>query len=273
MFATNWVTTLFTRVVQFNLIYELWEIFLFERDQFFIFYFAVALLASHREYIILLTKFDALLKLLQKIFIHDLVDLQETYRKAIEIRRIMPVSFQVMVQRLGIFTYNPIISNEELQLVEDTNLKEIMPIYSMELLVGSQQWLLQQPVQNNEKFKNLLFLSENEQQIYLAPSSSEGSKNERDSITVTSGKRSSEDCDSALNKSEIMDPLFKITTMKFMTSADLKVSSQVKFALLDIRANKKPRLLEIFKDVKGKKKEDALPIFEIEINRRATLKI
>lgn len=43
-----------------------------------------------------------------------------------------------MVQRLGIFTYNPIISNEELQLVEDTNLKEIMPIYSMELLVGSQ---------------------------------------------------------------------------------------------------------------------------------------
>jgi hypothetical protein len=93
MFATNWVTTLFTRVVQFNLIYELWEIFLFERDQFFIFYFAVALLASHREYILLLTKFDALLKLLQKIFIHDLVDLQETYRKAIEIRRMMPVSF------------------------------------------------------------------------------------------------------------------------------------------------------------------------------------
>lgn len=97
MFATNWVTTLFTRVVHFNLIYELWEIFLFERDQYFIFYFAVALLVSHREYILLLNKFDALLKLLQKIFIQDLVDLQETYRKAIEIRKLMPVSFQVLV--------------------------------------------------------------------------------------------------------------------------------------------------------------------------------
>jgi len=85
--------------------------------------------------------------------------------------------------------------------------------------------LLQQPVQNNEKFKNLLFLSENEQQVYLAPHSSEGSKTERESITMASEKRSSEDCDSALNKSEIMDPLFKITTMKFMTSPDLKVAN------------------------------------------------
>jgi len=75
MYAANWVTTLFTRVVHFNLIYELWEIFLFERDQYFIFYFAVALLISHREYILILNKFDALLKLLQKIFIQDLVDL------------------------------------------------------------------------------------------------------------------------------------------------------------------------------------------------------
>ena len=50
-------------------------------------------MVSHREYILLLNKFDALLKLLQKIFIQDLVDLQETYRKAIEIRRMMPVSF------------------------------------------------------------------------------------------------------------------------------------------------------------------------------------
>jgi hypothetical protein len=83
MFATNWVTTLFTRVVEFHLIYELWEIFLFERDQFFIFYFAVALLISQRDHILLLNKFDALLKLMQKIFIHDLVDLQETYRLAI----------------------------------------------------------------------------------------------------------------------------------------------------------------------------------------------
>ena len=35
--------------------------------------------------------------------------------------------------------------------------------------------------------------------------------------------------------------------MKLMTSADLKVATQVKFTLLDLRVSKKPRLTEIFK--------------------------
>ena len=48
MFASDWLVTLFTRLVHFNLLYELWEIFLFERDKYFIFYLAVALLSSAR---------------------------------------------------------------------------------------------------------------------------------------------------------------------------------------------------------------------------------
>ena len=52
MYAPGWVTTLYTRVVEFGLLYELWEIFLFERDKFFIFYFAVALLVTHKEQIL-----------------------------------------------------------------------------------------------------------------------------------------------------------------------------------------------------------------------------
>lgn len=52
MFATNWLLTLFTRVVDFSLIYELWEIFLFERDKYFIFFFAVALITINRETIL-----------------------------------------------------------------------------------------------------------------------------------------------------------------------------------------------------------------------------
>lgn len=34
------------------MLYELWEIFLFERDQFFIFYFSVALITNARERIL-----------------------------------------------------------------------------------------------------------------------------------------------------------------------------------------------------------------------------
>ena len=49
MFATNWLLTLFTRVIEFSMIYELWEIFLFERDKYFLFFFAVALITSKKK--------------------------------------------------------------------------------------------------------------------------------------------------------------------------------------------------------------------------------
>jgi hypothetical protein len=56
MFATNWFLTLFTRAVgDLALLYEVWEIFLFERDKYFIFSFALALLQSHRATILSLT--------------------------------------------------------------------------------------------------------------------------------------------------------------------------------------------------------------------------
>ncbi len=50
MFATNWFLTLFTRVVNdLALLYELWEIFLFERDKHLIFYLAIAMLKAKRS--------------------------------------------------------------------------------------------------------------------------------------------------------------------------------------------------------------------------------
>ena len=49
MYATNWFLTLFTRAVgDIALLYEVWEIFLFERDKYMIFYFAIALIQSQR---------------------------------------------------------------------------------------------------------------------------------------------------------------------------------------------------------------------------------
>lgn len=70
-----------------------------------------------------------------------------------------------------------------------------------------------------------------------------------------------------------MDPLFKINTMKFMTSADLKIANQVRFAVLDIRTVKKPRLSEIFKDQKASKKENHIPILELEYSKRNNFKL
>ena len=58
MYAPPLVTTLYTRVVEFSLLYELWEIFLFERDKYFIFYFAVGLLIGFKSEILALKTFE-----------------------------------------------------------------------------------------------------------------------------------------------------------------------------------------------------------------------
>jgi hypothetical protein len=93
IYAASWVTTLFSRVVEFSMIYELWEIFLFERDQYFIFFFSVGIIKMNRDKILKLKTFDSIVKLMQRLFIKDLADLAEVYRLAIEIRKSSPVSF------------------------------------------------------------------------------------------------------------------------------------------------------------------------------------
>jgi len=73
--------------VEFTMIYELWEIFLFERDKYFIFYFAVGIIKMNRDKILKLRTFDGLVKIMQRLFIKDLADLAEVYRISIEIRK------------------------------------------------------------------------------------------------------------------------------------------------------------------------------------------
>ena len=73
---------------------------------------------------------------------------------------------------LGIFKYNPIISNEELETIKAISKIQLMPIYPKELLLGSDK-MLDQMEPNNTKFDNLILFPEEERQVvYLAPSSS-----------------------------------------------------------------------------------------------------
>jgi hypothetical protein len=49
----------------------------------------------------------------------------------------------MLVARLGIFEYNPIISNEELETIENFSQIEWMPILSKEIILGSSTTLAQ----------------------------------------------------------------------------------------------------------------------------------
>lgn len=48
----------------------------------------------------------------------------------------------------------------------------------------------------------------------------------------------------------MLEPLYKINSLKFMTSSEIKVASQVQFVLVDVRVNKKPRLKECFRSIR-----------------------
>ena len=106
MFATNWFLTLFTREVNdLALLYELWEIFLFERDKHFIFYFGISLLKAKRADILKLTQFETLLKYLtsEDLKITDYSQLSQVYQMSISIRVNTPVSFHLLVGSLRLF--------------------------------------------------------------------------------------------------------------------------------------------------------------------------
>mmetsp|Transcript_28554 Transcript_28554/g.38085 ORF Transcript_28554/g.38085 Transcript_28554/m.38085 type:complete len:84 (+) Transcript_28554:1537-1788(+) len=83
MYAPRLVTTLYTRVVEFSLLYELWEIFLFERDKYFIFYFAVGILIGFKPEILRLKTFEQLIFYLQSIKISSYALLADVYFHAL----------------------------------------------------------------------------------------------------------------------------------------------------------------------------------------------
>ena len=118
MYAPRLVTTLYTRVVDFSLLYELWEIFLFERDKYFIFYFAVGLLIGFKQEILKMQTFEQLIIFLQSIKINSYALLADVYFHALQVRRHAPASFETLVASLGIFKYNPIIGNGELETIK-----------------------------------------------------------------------------------------------------------------------------------------------------------
>ena len=173
-YGTGWVTTVFSRTVDFTMIYELWEIFLFERDTYFLLYFAVGLIRFFRAEILKTTQFEKLITLMMSLRIRGLEELAEVYRHAVEVRQHTPVSFQMHCEWSGVFKFNPNQSLEELDNLENFGACDLLPLQAIELLRGSQH--LADNSANNQKFQNLLVLSEDEKQIYLQPPCQEESK-------------------------------------------------------------------------------------------------
>ena len=104
-------------------------------------------------------------------------------------------------------------------------------MFAAEVVLGPQEALGSE--ENNEKHRNLLVVRDTEQQVYLH-------RYPEESIAVE----------------ESYDPLFRLNTLKFMTSGDSAVAYHVELCLLDCRLVKKPKLDEVRKLIKMRKKRD-----------------
>ena len=65
-FATSWILTQFSRVVEFSMIYELIEIILFEKDKLIVLFMSIALLKHFKPQILKFKDMEFLLPFLQK---------------------------------------------------------------------------------------------------------------------------------------------------------------------------------------------------------------
>ncbi len=167
MFATNWFLTLFTRVVSdLALLYELWEIFLFERDRFLIFYLGVAMLTAKRKTILGLNQFEQLMKYLttENFKVSDFAQLSEVYDLAVKIRTRTPVSYQCLVTKLHLFNQESAISIEELAALETFKglPMGVLQIQGRELLQGHLQML--ENSTNNNKYLNMMMMQKEDEE-------------------------------------------------------------------------------------------------------------
>ena len=80
-------------------------------------------------------------------------------------------------------------------------------------------------------------------------------------------RRQSTSSGSFFKKSDFLDPLVRINGMKFLTSKDTRIAHYSRFACLDLRLKKVPKLTEIFRPnnpalAKG---QGMMPVFELDL--------
>ena len=97
-FGTSWLMTLFTRVVDFALVYELFEILLFEGDELFPLFLPIALLVRNREAVLRCLDLETLIVQLQRnIKVSTAKELADLYFEAVRVRSNTPVSVAILV--------------------------------------------------------------------------------------------------------------------------------------------------------------------------------
>lgn len=219
-FATSWILTQFSRVVDFSLIYELIEIILFEKDQLMALFMSVALLRRYKSEILELNSIETCLPFMQrKLRVCNIRELCQVYYESVAIRSQTPISFAILIQKLKINDPATVISNEEMRELQELEL-ETFVVYPDELMLHSNlitncNHLFNSS--NNDKSMNK-FHTNSDQNKYVT-NNQEG-QDAKDIQSITS-----------------------INILKRDCSNDTAIGKNVKFQIIDLGGRKKLKTL------------------------------
>ena len=179
-FATSWILTQFTRVVDFSLIYELIEIILFEKDKLIVLFMSIALIKHFKVQILEWSWMEDLLPLLQrKAKISNIRDLWKLYYESVVIRSQTPLSFAILIHKLKINDLAKVISNEEITELQELELETFI-VYPEELLFNQQlitNWWHLYDTSNNDKSMNKFYSSTNQNKYIMIDQDKDGNYN------------------------------------------------------------------------------------------------
>lgn len=159
-FATSWILTQFSRVVEFSLIYELIEIILFEKDQLMVLFMTISLLKHYKNDILKRNSIEVLLPFVQrKVKITNIRELCQLYYQAVAIRSKTPLSFAILIHKLKINDPATVISNEEMKELQNLELETFI-VYPEEVLFHQNKitnWYHLYNASNNDKSMNKFY--------------------------------------------------------------------------------------------------------------------
>ena len=105
MFAINWIITLFSSKLDLNLTYYLWNKLIIENDQLFIYFFLVSFLIVNGEKI-LSAKEKYLSKIISRLTITNIDEIDFIFNIALDLRKETPYSFRILSNKLEIYNFN-----------------------------------------------------------------------------------------------------------------------------------------------------------------------
>ena len=199
LYGMKWFMTAFTSILKIDILYYFLDYLIQIADSSFLFYFFLAVIKVNRKKIFENAKMMCM-EILSKLNIDTIVELNDIMSIAMYLRDETPYSFQILMNKLSIFTKN--ITIEELYMKYIQNNPENMPTiptYPMEILYNCYREEIKCPDENCIKNKQYLLEIQNIKNIKKKQKDNKILKNNENYIC--------EHCDMKINKNNMKNIL------------------------------------------------------------------